>query len=78
MKRIVAVVWLVLCIASILLQGQIGIVSSEKAKLRAPSRQKPNTPTAQRSPSVRQRPFAQNVTWSQCPPEAENFGASCG
>jgi pimeloyl-ACP methyl ester carboxylesterase len=77
MMRIIASAWLVLCVVIIPLEAQIGIQHSDERKLRPRWQSKLSTATAQRSPSVR-RPVLQNITWSQCPPEAQDLGANCG
>jgi pimeloyl-ACP methyl ester carboxylesterase len=73
------------CIAfALLILGSAGIPSSaqlphpDNVRLRPRWQPKPSIPTAHTSPLVHRRPVAQNVTWSQCPPEADNLGASCG
>ena len=73
------------CIAfALLILGTAGIPSSaqlphpDNVRLRPRWQPKPSIPTAHTSPLVHRRPVAQNVTWSQCPPEADNLGASCG
>jgi hypothetical protein len=53
----------------------------DNARLRSRWRREANRATAQTSPAAHRqlgRPTTQNVTWSQCRPEADNFGASCG
>jgi pimeloyl-ACP methyl ester carboxylesterase len=76
MKRIIAIAWLVLCIMSIPLPAQIGILRSDSRKLSPRLQSKASIRTA--SPSIHWHKLAQNVAWSQCPPEAEDRGASCG
>jgi pimeloyl-ACP methyl ester carboxylesterase len=74
------------CLVSALHRGYRGPSSDcdsgpERGKSRTEWRQKPNTPTTQLTSRVHRQvrsPVAENITWSECPPEAEDSGASCG
>ena len=77
--KCIAFAFLILAVADIPSRAQLS--QRDSATLWPHWRREGNPSTAQTPPAVRRqlaRSAAQNVIWSQCPPEAEQLGASCG